>query len=61
MPVQTLVDSAENFFPTVIAGFTVVAMLLVENRQVELKDLLSMFIYAEVLGMLGASTAGNAT
>jgi protein PsiE len=42
-----------------IALFTVVAMgqevlLLVENRKVELKDLLLMFIYAEVLGMLAA-------
>jgi protein PsiE len=42
-----------------IAGFTVVAMAqeiqrLVESRTVELKDLLLMFIYAEVLGMLGA-------
>ena len=29
-------------------------MLLIGNRRVELKDLLLMFIYAEVLGMLGA-------
>ena len=28
--------------------------LLISNRRVELKDLLLMFIYAEVLGMLGA-------
>ena len=42
-----------------IAGFTIVAMVqeimtLIANRKVELKDLLLMFIYAEVLGMLGA-------
>jgi protein PsiE len=29
-------------------------MLLIEQRSVALKDLLLMFIYAEVLGMLGA-------
>ena len=28
--------------------------LVIENRRVELKDLLLMFIYAEVLGMLAA-------
>lgn len=28
--------------------------LVLENRRVELQDLLLMFIYAEVLGMLGA-------
>ena len=42
-----------------IALFTVAAMvqevlLLVDQRRVELKDLLLMFIYADVLGMLGA-------
>ena len=29
-------------------------MTLIDHRKVELKDLLRMFIYAEVLGMLGA-------
>jgi protein PsiE len=43
----------------VIAIFTVVAMLqeiavVIENQRVELKDLLLMFIYAEVLGMVAA-------
>ncbi len=53
------IDNTEKVFLMLIAGFTVVAMaqeiwLLVENRKVELKDLLMMFIYAEVLGMLAA-------
>jgi protein PsiE len=57
--IRRLIDSTEKLFLVVIAGFTVVAMgqeilLLVQNRKVELKDLLLMFIYAEVLGMLGA-------
>ena len=59
MPIKRLIDSTEKLFLIVIAGFTVVAMLqeillLVESRKVELKDLLLTFIYAEVLGMLGA-------
>jgi protein PsiE len=57
--VKRAIDATEKLFLLVIAGFTVVAMaqeifLLVENRKVELKDLLLMFIYAEVLGMLAA-------
>jgi protein PsiE len=57
--IKSLIDASEKLFLIVIAGFTVVAMgqeilLLVESRKVELKDLLLMFIYAEVLGMLGA-------
>lgn len=57
--IKSTIDSTEKLFLIVIAGFTVVAMgqeilLLIDNRRVELKDLLLMFIYAEVLGMLGA-------
>ena len=59
MPIKRAIEFTEKLFLVLIAGFTVVAMgqevmLLVENRKVELKDLLLMFIYAEVLGMLGA-------
>jgi protein PsiE len=59
MTIRRLIDAAEKLFLALIAGFTVVAMgqeilLLIENRHVALKDLLLMFIYAEVLGMLGA-------
>ena len=57
--IKSTIASTEKLFLIVIAGFTVVAMgqeilLLIDNRRVELKDLLLMFIYAEVLGMLGA-------
>ncbi len=59
MNVKRAIDVTEKTFLVVIALFTVVAMLqeialVFENRRVELKDLLLMFIYAEVLGMLGA-------
>ena len=59
MNMKRAVEVTEKIFLVLIALFTVVAMvqevmLLVENRKVELKDLLLMFIYAEVLGMLGA-------
>ncbi len=57
--IKRTIDSTEKIFLVLIAMFTVVAMgqeimLLIENRKVELKDLLLMFIYAEVLGMLSA-------
>ena len=57
--VKRSIEFTEKLFLLLIAGFTVIAMgqeilLLVENRKVELKDLLLMFIYAEVLGMLAA-------
>ena len=57
--IKRAIDSTEKIFLILIAMFTVVAMgqeilLLVENRKVALQDLLLMFIYAEVLGMLGA-------
>ena len=59
MTIKRIIDSTEKLFLILIAGFTVIAMLqeivqLFETRRVELKDLLLMFIYAEVLGMLGA-------
>ena len=59
MNVRHAIDSTERLFLILIAGFTVIAMgqeimVLVENRKVALQDLLLMFIYAEVLGMLGA-------
>ncbi|MBC7609211.1 MAG: phosphate-starvation-inducible PsiE family protein [Polaromonas sp.] len=59
MNVKRIIDLVEKLFLILIALFTVAAMaqevmLLIENRKVELKDLLLMFIYAEVLGMLGA-------
>ncbi len=59
MNVKRIIDLVEKSFLILIALFTVAAMaqevmLLIDNRRVELKDLLLMFIYAEVLGMLGA-------
>lgn len=59
MNVRQIIEVAEKCFLLVIACFTVVAMVqeviaIVTLRKVELKDLLLMFIYAEVLGMLGA-------
>ncbi|MEK8031282.1 phosphate-starvation-inducible PsiE family protein [Ideonella sp. DXS29W] len=57
--IKSAIDFGEKLFLVLIAGFTVVAMgqeilFLYEQRKVELKDLLLMFIYAEVLGMLSA-------
>jgi len=57
--VRRAINLTEKLFLLLIAGFTVVAMgqeilLFIANRKVELKDLLLMFIYAEVLGMLTA-------
>ena len=59
MKVKRIIDLVEKSFLILIALLTVAAMgqevmLLIGNRRVELKDLLLMFIYAEVLGMLGA-------
>ena len=59
MNVKRAIEFTEKGFLVLIAVFTVVAMgqevmLLLENRTVQLKDLLLMFIYAEVLGMLAA-------
>ena len=59
MPIKHIIEVTEKVFLVLIAVFTVGAMIqevvaLVRNMRVELKDLLLMFIYAEVLGMLGA-------
>ena len=59
MNVKNIIGITEKLFLIIIAFFTVAAMaqevlLLINNRKVELKDLLLMFIYAEVLGMLAA-------
>jgi len=57
--IKRIIDVTEKCFLVIIALFTVGAMaqevmVLIDQRRVELKDLLLMFIYAEVLGMLGA-------
>ncbi|WP_333846038.1 phosphate-starvation-inducible PsiE family protein [Limnohabitans sp.] len=59
MSIKGIIDLTEKSFLVIIAFFTVGAMVqevmaLIEQRKVELEDLLLMFIYAEVLGMLGA-------
>ncbi len=59
MLVKKVIDLLEKVFLLTIAAFTVVAMAqevvaLISHAKVELKDLLLMFIYAEVLGMVGA-------
>ncbi len=59
MNVRNIIGSIENLFLIIIAIFTIAAMgqeisTLISNRRVELQDLLLMFIYAEVLGMLAA-------
>ena len=59
MNVKTIIGLVEKVFLIIIAFFTIAAMaqevlLLISNRKVELKELLLMFIYAEVLGMLAA-------
>jgi protein PsiE len=64
MKMKDLISAAEKGFLVIIAFFTVAAMgqevlLLIHNRRVELKDLLLMFIYAEVLGMLAVFYASH--
>jgi protein PsiE len=59
MNVKNIIGLVEKLFLIIIAIFTVAAMgqeisSLIESRRVELQDLLLMFIYAEVLGMLAA-------
>jgi protein PsiE len=59
MNIKRLIEITEKIFLVLIAGFTIAAMFqevmrLVDHHQIELKDLLLMFIYAEVLGMLAA-------
>ncbi|MBQ0959049.1 phosphate-starvation-inducible PsiE family protein [Ideonella sp. 4Y11] len=64
MSVKSVLEGTEKAFLMLIAVCTVVAMgqevmQLLALRRVELKDLLLMFIYAEVLGMLGAFYASH--
>ena len=64
MSFKRAIEFTEKCFLIIIAVFTVGAMLqevvaVIDNRRVELKDLLLMFIYAEVLTMLGAFYAGQ--
>ena len=64
MNVKNIIGLVEKLFLIIIAVFTVAAMgqeifSLVSNRRVELQDLLLMFIYAEVLGMLAAFYASH--
>jgi protein PsiE len=59
MNVKNIIGLVEKLFLIIIAIFTIVAMgqeimSLINSRRVELQDLLLMFIYAEVLGMLAA-------
>ena len=56
--VSRVIHQTENAFLLVIGLFTVIAMALevgviIESRTVALKDLLLMFIYVEVLAMVG--------
>jgi protein PsiE len=64
MNVKNIIGLVEKLFLIIIAIFTVAAMgqeifSLVASRRVELQDLLLMFIYAEVLGMLAAFYASH--
>ena len=64
MNVKNIIGLVEKIFLIIIAVFTVAAMgqeifSLIGNRRVELQDLLLMFIYAEVLGMLAAFYASH--
>ena len=64
MDVKNIIGLVEKLFLIIIAIFTVAAMgqeifTLISNRRVELQDLLLMFIYAEVLGMLAAFYASH--
>jgi protein PsiE len=64
MNVRNIIRLVENAFLIIIAIFTVAAMgqevfSLISRGRVELQDLLLMFIYAEVLGMLAAFYASH--
>ena len=64
MNVKNVIGLVEKIFLVIIAVFTIIAMgqeifSLISNRRVELQDLLLMFIYAEVLGMLAAFYASH--
>jgi protein PsiE len=57
MNVKNIIGLVEKLFLIIIAIFTIIAMgqeifSLIKNPRVLLQDLLLMFIYAEVLGML---------
>ncbi len=57
--IGSAIHHVENAFLLVIAAFTVIGMVqeiigIVKGEIVSLKDLLLMFIYVEVLGMIGA-------
>ncbi|MBU3620393.1 phosphate-starvation-inducible protein PsiE [Polynucleobacter sp. CS-Odin-A6] len=59
MNIKNIIGAIEKIFLMIIAIFTIIAMgqevlSLIKNPRVQLQDLLLMFIYAEVLGMLGA-------
>jgi len=59
MNVKNIIGFIEKLFLVIIAIFTIAAMgqeifSLIDRGRVELQDLLLMFIYAEVLGMLAA-------
>lgn len=56
--ISRAIHSVENVFLLLIAAFTVVAMVqeiiqVAEAQRVAVQDLLLMFIYVEVLGMVG--------
>ena len=62
--IKNIIGLTEKVFLVIIAVFTVIAMgqevySTIINQKVELKDLLLMFIYAEVLGMLTAFYASH--
>ena len=64
MNVKNIIGAIERLFLIIIAIFTIVAMgqeiySLIDSCRVELQDLLLMFIYAEVLGMLAAFYASH--
>jgi protein PsiE len=64
MGIKNIIGIVEKLFLIIIAIFTIAAMgqeifSLIDSRRVELKDLLLMFIYAEVLGMLGVFYASH--
>jgi len=64
MNIKNIIGVIEKLFLIIIAIFTIAAMgqevfSLVDSQRVELKDLLLMFIYAEVLGMLAAFYASH--
>ena len=64
MNVKNIIGAVERLFLIIIAIFTIVAMgqeiySLIDSHRVELQDLLLMFIYAEVLGMLAAFYASH--